>query len=151
MAIDGSKHSERVVDSAAELAKTLSAKIILLDVIPEVPIAEENSWEVLDEPGRRPEGKKVAKPGGEGDYYERVAARVISEMKGRISMAGVEVEGIYEVGNPAASILDTAKERKVSLIVVGVHGLHYLDRIAGLGSTSRRVIENSTVPVVAVP
>jgi hypothetical protein len=57
---------------------------MLLYVVPEVPIAEDNFWEVLD-----PKGKKMAKPRDEENYYEKIAHRVISEMEQRVWKEGV--------------------------------------------------------------
>ncbi len=140
VAIDGCKHSEKVVDYATELAKkSPSAKIILVHVTQEVPIPEEY--------------KAFAKMENvnPADYYSEIAKRILNRAGERIRKQSVGCEEIWRVGNPTEFILDTAESRNVSLIVVGVHGLHRLGRIRALGSTSRRIIENSTVPVVAVP
>ena len=139
VAIDGSKHSERIVDYASDLAKSISAKAVLVYVMPEVSIP----------PGYKEYAE--AEHLDPSSYFTTVGEQIIKDMGKRIEKKGVEFEGVYEAGNPAAIILDKAKSRNVSLIVMGVHGLHGLARIRALGSVARRVIENSSIPVVLVP
>ena len=139
VAVDGSKHSERIVDYASELAKSIAAKIVTVYVVPEVKIPEEYKEYAKAEhidPSR---------------YYVAVGEQIISQMRRRIEKSGVEFEGIYEFGHPSSKIIEIANRRKVSVIVVGLHGLHGLGKLQALGSTARRVIENSSVPVVVVP
>ena len=69
----------------------------------------------------------------------------------RIEKAGIAFEGINSKGNPEQQILKTAKTKRVDYIVVGTRGLRRLNRLRAIGNVSRSVIENSTVPVLAVP
>jgi nucleotide-binding universal stress UspA family protein len=138
VAIDGSKHSEKVVGYAATLAKALSSKIVLLFVME--PVSIPNEYMEYTQAERIPP-----------NYYDQVSQGIIDSMGALLKKEKVQYEGTYEIGNPTKRILDVAKSRKVSMIVVGVHGLHRLGTILALGSTARRVIENSDVPVVTVP
>jgi nucleotide-binding universal stress UspA family protein len=141
VAVDGSKHSERIVDFAAELAKSLSARILLIFVMPSSDVPED----YLDYAKRESMASPIA------SYLQTVAGQIIAKLGERIARQGVEYEGVYHLGNPAEKIVGTAESRKVALVVVGVRGLHSVDRIRALGSVSRRVIENSEVPVLTVP
>lgn len=138
VAVDGSKHSERVVDKAVELAKPMSASLILAYVAPKLSVPDEYAQSVQEEDVTE-------------DYYQEFSNRMLGELEQRAKKQGVKVDRLYGVGNATQFILDKAKARNVSMIVLGVEGLHNLGRIRALGSTSRRVIENSAVPVVAVP
>jgi nucleotide-binding universal stress UspA family protein len=141
VAVDGSKHSERIVDFAASLAKPLSAKILLIYVMPSSDIPED----YLDYAKREAISSPVA------SYLRTVAEEIIAKLGERIKERGVEYEGVYHLGNPAEKIIEAAESKKVGLVVVGVRGLHSVDRIRALGSVSRRVIENSGIPVLTVP
>ena len=139
VAVDGSKHSERVVDKAVELAKATSSNLLLTYVAPKLAVPEEYLKHTdEDEPSTE-------------DYYKEFSERVFGDLGARITKQGVKVEKIFGTGNATSFILDKAKSRKVSMIVLGVEGLQNLGKVRALGSTSRRVIENSTVPVVTVP
>ena len=139
VAVDGSKHSEKVVDYATDLAKSMSARIVLVYVMPKIVVPEEYR-QYAEEERLDPSG-----------YFEAVGEKITAQMGRRIEKKGVEHEGIYKTGNPAAKILEIAESKTVSMIVVGLHGLHGLARIRAMGSTARRIIENSTVPVAVVP
>ncbi|HUH99423.1 MAG TPA: universal stress protein, partial [Nitrososphaerales archaeon] len=69
----------------------------------------------------------------------------------KIRDAGVQHEGICGVGDPQDVILKVEKSRDVNYLVMGVHGFHGLSRLRAIGNVTRNVIENSTVPVLAVP
>ena len=139
VAVDGSQHSAKVVDFAAQLAKSIPATIILVNVIPD-PHVPSGYLEYTKVEGVDPAG-----------YYEDVSQVILDTMGSRLKKSGVKFESAAGTGNPATFILDIAKRKKASMIVVGVFGLHHLGRIRSLGSVSRRVAENSTIPVVLVP
>ena len=84
-------------------------------------------------------------------YFERVTQHIADTLGSRLKTAGLDYEVATTIGNPANLILDLAKRRKASMIVIGVFGLHHLGRIRSLGSVSRRIVESSTIPVVLVP
>jgi nucleotide-binding universal stress UspA family protein len=138
VAIDGSEHSNKVVDYASELAENLSAKIVLLYVVPEVHVPEEY---------RTFAGLEKVDP---DSYFAKVGEQVLDKLAKTIAK-NVPHEEISVVGHPGLKIDEIASLRKVSLIVVGLHGLHGLGRLRTLGSTARRVIEKSEVPVLVVP
>ena len=139
VAVDGSQHSAKVVDFAAQLARSIPASVILVNVIPD-PHVPSGYVEYTKVEGVDPAA-----------YYEQVSRVILESMGSRLKKAGVSYQITADTGNPATFILDVAKRKKASMIVVGVFGLHHLGRIRSLGSVSRRVAENSTIPVVLVP
>ena len=60
-----------------------------------------------------------------------------------------DVETAIEVGRPAATIVEEARERDVDHIVVGSHGRTGASRIL-LGSVAETVARRSPVPVTIV-
>lgn len=139
VAVDGSRHSAKVVDCAIQLARPLGAGILLVNV------AQDGSV-----PGGYAEYAKTEKV-DPTLYYEKVSKGIVNQMGSRVSGAGLKFEVTTGRGNVAAFILSAAENSKASMIVLGVSGLHRMTRVDSLGSISRRVIENSTVPVVLVP
>ena len=138
--VDGSKHSERVVDEAITVAKYMGAKLLLLYVCPDfLTVPEEFAEYAKDEDL------------GLADYYSVASNNILSKFGSRIKEEGIEFEAISEVGRASDEILDVAKTRSVNMIVVGMHGLHAVDRFRSLGSTARRVVEQSPIPVIVVP
>ena len=142
VAIDGSEHSSKVVDQACVLAKATSSSILVVFVMPKM--AEE------------PEGVAAFEhaegfPDAFSEYLEELGNRVTNKLSEKIEKAGVSSRTITPSGNVAQEILNIAEAQNVSAIVVGVKGLHGVSRIRSLGSVSRRIIENSTRPVLVVP
>lgn len=139
VAIDGCEHSPRIVDTATQLAKSLSAKVVLVYVAPKLSVPDEYAMSINQEDADTE------------DYYQEFSQRVLGDLDARAEAQQVPVETLFGVGHPAEFILEKAKERGTSMIVIGVHGLRRLGRLKAFGSTSRRLIEDSTIPVVAVP
>ena len=139
VAIDGSTHSERVVKYAIELAKKLSAYIALLYVAPTTQIPEAYKEYAKEE--------NVS----ESDYYDTVGRQILAKYASIVKDEGIECETITDAGNAAENIMIVAKDRKSEMIIVGLQGLHGLAKVRSLGSVSRRIIENSAIPVLTVP
>jgi nucleotide-binding universal stress UspA family protein len=139
VAVDESKFSEKTVRVACDFAKKLSAKIVLIYVskFPDL-VSEYVAY------GGKPPSRKALP-------YVEMAESVASKLAGEVENEGVPHEVILESGNPAEKIVTVAEFRKSDLIVVGLRGLHGIDRLRSLGTVSRRVLENSTVPVLVVP
>jgi nucleotide-binding universal stress UspA family protein len=84
-------------------------------------------------------------------YYVDQYHRTVDDLVKRIVKAGIKYEGICGVGDPQDVILKSAKSRDVNYIVVGTRGLRRLNRLRAIGNVARNVIENSTIPVLAIP
>jgi nucleotide-binding universal stress UspA family protein len=76
---------------------------------------------------------------------DNIAARAVREAEA----AGVKVMSHAHEGDPAEAILDTAKEQKADLIVVGDRGLSGVQRFL-LGSVSQKVSEHAACNVLIV-
>src|SRR5687767_5329791 len=66
------------------------------------------------------------------------------------SLDGVELIFEVQVGNPAHEILTTARGRACDLIVMSTHGLTGMRKMF-FGSTTERVLRETTIPVLATP
>jgi nucleotide-binding universal stress UspA family protein len=79
-------------------------------------------------------------------YGETQVANAAEEL----AAAGVTAEKLVVEGRPVEVLLDTAKDRDASLIVVGSHGEGAVSA-AFLGSTALKLLHHSKVPVLVVP
>jgi nucleotide-binding universal stress UspA family protein len=137
VAVDEHPHAEQIVDSAIELARGLSAKILLMYVMDKTKVPEK----YRDEHGDAlPE-----------HYYDDEFQRTVGRLVKTIEKTGIKCVGIPAAGDPVKEILKAAKSNGASYIVVGTRELRNLGRLRAIGSVSRNVIEKSTIPVVAVP
>jgi nucleotide-binding universal stress UspA family protein len=62
----------------------------------------------------------------------------------------IAVNCCVKIGKPQKTIIDTIEELNVDLIIMGTEGASEIKRSL-LGSVARDVIENSSIPVIAVP
>lgn len=138
MAVDGSKYSDSVVDYACELASRMKEKLGLIYVSKNPDFVTE----YIEYGGRAPSAN--------AQRTVSIAESVTSKLGEKIAGRGIEHELILDSGSPSEKIVSTAVERKCDLIVIGLKGLHGVERIRSLGSVSRRVVENSPCPVVIV-
>lgn len=138
VAIDGSIYSDPIIDYACDLARRLKEKIVLIYVSKNPDLVDE--YIEYGERAPSPRAQKTV----------AIAESVTSKLSEKISSKGIEHRVILETGNPAEKIILTAAETKSDLIIVGLKGLHGMERIRSLGSVSRRVLENSPCPVVVL-
>jgi nucleotide-binding universal stress UspA family protein len=62
-------------------------------------------------------------------------------------LVGLSIQVSIHVGNPFAELIKACRERDASLIVVGAHHHHGVERLV-LGSTAERVVRKSPIPVL---
>ncbi|GHO87901.1 universal stress protein [Dictyobacter formicarum] len=83
------------------------------------------------------------------------AEEVLKKARATLEHLGFDlkhIEMMTSIGSPAEEIVRVARERHVNLIVVGSRGDGWRDRLRRmlLGSTSRRVLQLATCPVMVV-
>ena len=136
--IDGSDPAKHAFDFGADLAERDGASLVVLTVVPNLPqyIAEEG--ELAYYPRLLDDIEK---------FHEKLLAEAVQGLQS--DHGGLKASTILRKGNPARNIVETAREEGVDLIVLGNRGtvgiLSWM-----LGSTSRRVAEACTVPVLIV-
>ncbi len=84
------------------------------------------------------------------EQLEIVAQEVVNDTVEYLQKAGVSALGIIHAGAPARTILETAQEEKVSLIVLGTRGPSNMTDIL-LGDVSTEVLRHANCPVFLVP
>ncbi|MDG6995324.1 MAG: universal stress protein [Nitrososphaerota archaeon] len=142
IAVDGSKKSKKVVEAGCDLAKSLSAEIMLV-CVGKLPETGPNGLVEFSRTERFPDAYAL--------YLQQLSTQITDELTKCVEEKGMKCKAVNKTGNPAKVILDLASKNKVQMIVVGLTGLHGLGRMRSLGSVSRRVVENAKCPVVVVP
>jgi nucleotide-binding universal stress UspA family protein len=158
-ATDLSENARFAFAYAVSLADLYGAKIVLLHVLPEVSelmdkhvigYIDSDRWEEI-----KTEHFKEAKEALIGKRKNHLAIKEVLHQFSQKVKEGQEGEGfitddiIVERGNPVEQILKQAEERSCDLIVMGTHGHGTLADVM-LGSTARRVIRRSKIPVLVV-
>lgn len=132
--VDGSDQADRAFDKACELAKSISAKVFVVEVV---------------------DGDRIAHSpyGGEIAYFEQETARANTAIESYIKRgreASVDIEGEVVTGS-ASHLLAHELPTKYSadLIVLGTTGLSAIERLL-LGSRSNFVLRNASTDVLIV-
>ncbi len=143
VAFDGSEPSKRALDIAAKTAVLFKGELILLTVVPKItfPIfAEERvgSMSVADIQGYQSKMEEL---------YRKSLEKAEAEVRTRYPQLKLEV--FLLEGKPSTTIVEEAEKRDANLIMIGSRGL---GGIAGwiLGSTSRKVVDRCTKPILIV-
>jgi universal stress protein A len=138
--VDFSEGSERAVQYAVDLAKSLNATVSLLHVY-ETPM----QWV--------PAGiaYTAEEPGAVFDFARlKDALRVkLEQLRSRAAQSGVTVHAHLAQGAPAHGIVEQAADLGASLIVMSTHGRRGLDHLL-LGSVAERVLRLAKCPVLTV-
>ena len=142
VAIDGSKHSEKVVDVSCQLAGELGSSIILCYITRRMP-EEPEGVRAFEESEHYEEAYS--------NYLQEVGKAVTTKLAERMEKQNIPYATMAEFGDPVKRILEIARLQDAKMIVLGLHGKHNIGLLRSLGSVARRVIENAECPVLVVP
>lgn len=136
--IDGSHASNKGLEEAFALAKTLRSSLHLLNIVDaRLLIAEVSVY---------------APPDQLLDDWRAAGDRLLSDAVGRARAMGLTADGVVRC-DPGLRVCDLivkeAKLVRAELIVMGTHGRRGLRRVA-LGSDAELVLRDSPVPVLLV-
>jgi len=137
---DGSGFSNKAVATAAGLAHSLGARLLLLHVRSPVEIPH------------HVEGGAASSLGGRVLMQEiEDEERKLLDAAAQIAAAeGTEVETAFVADfSPYEAIIRTAAEQHCDLIVMASHGRHGISGLL-LGSETQKVLTHSTIPVLIV-
>lgn len=130
---DGSPGGRNAVRWATELARGHGARLIVV-----------HAFQPLDHLQELSPGDDFAA------LEERTLADIRNDWCRPCAEAGVAFEGVVREGEPARVLLDVAETEAVDVIVVGTRRLGSVKRLM-LGSTSSKLVHESTRPVLVVP
>lgn len=141
----GTPAGDEALKHAIYIAKSSSAKIILLHMIEE--IGHPLTFGLAD--SQREDLLKSIEEANESIRKEM--EKEMEKLKSRCTENNLESEVIVGIGNAAEKILSVVKERNVDLIVMAKRRkLRGVKKLLTLGSVSRKVIENVACPVVLI-
>jgi nucleotide-binding universal stress UspA family protein len=155
-ATDLSENARFAFAYAVSLADLYNAAVTIIHVLPEVPLMLDQHVIGYIDADRWEEIK--------AQHFKEAREALISKKKDHLAVKDVlhqfsenakEGEGIgtdeiiVKRGNPVEEILKQAEEINCDLIVMGTHG-HGTLADAMIGSTARRVVRRSKVPVLVV-
>jgi len=146
VAFDGSEPSKRAIDYAADMVHSYKGSLVILTVVPKVtiPIFPDEGFgtvPVTTSPDWAEYQEKM------NETYKKSQDDAVKDLKEHYPK--LPVEALLLEGRPSSTIVEQAEKNQTDLIVIGSRGL---GGISGwiLGSTSRRVVESCTKPVLVI-
>ena len=133
--IDFSATADRALAYAIALAQQLQARLTLLHVLDLTPVTMEDMT-----------------TGMTATYLEDLetdAQHLLQASRERVQGAGLQGESLLVQGTPTQTIVDTAGEQGVDLIIMGTHGRTGLAHVF-LGSVAEHVVRQGPCPVLVV-
>ncbi|MBK1708451.1 MULTISPECIES: universal stress protein [Marichromatium] len=149
-ASDFGTHTRPVFHNAVALAKSTGARITMLHVVE--PMGSTGQTVVgayLPDMNRKQHEQEVLKE-VLATLHKRLA-KYCAEVPGSCNAESEIVEALEVAsGLPSEEILRVAKAREADLIVLGTR-THAQMGLGAIGSTARKVLHNSPIPVLIVP
>jgi nucleotide-binding universal stress UspA family protein len=135
--IDGSESASAAVEKAIDIAQAFRATITPIFVIDPYPFT----------------GVGMNYGYGQDQYLEAAradAAAAITSVQARFDAAGITVRPrVVEAHSTWRGIIDTAREEKADLIVMGSHGRRGLEKLV-LGSVAQSVLAHASISTLIV-
>jgi len=135
--IDGSPESIDAAGVAADLARSRSAKLIIVTVVR----PPEGWWGIVGSP---PTAEAL------GDSLSEAQRDILDLVLRSIDLSGVEYETQEEIGDPSAQLVEACRRVGADLLVVGRRGAGLLRRMV-VGSVANHVVQEAPCPVLVVP
>lgn len=136
VAHDFNDTSERALDEAIDLARRLSATVVVAHVY-SVPVYS------------FPEGSALIPSAEDAARIAEAAQRSLDGVLARHSDAGVQLQGVLRAGVPDEALCTLADELGADMIVIGTHARGVIGRVL-LGSVAQRVVRSARQPVLTI-
>jgi nucleotide-binding universal stress UspA family protein len=141
---DGSEMSEKAVEESIKFAKIFGSEIMILYVVDERYAPPSSLLSFISNRTSLKEAKNELKR-----VLETGAQAMLDKTASKIKEEGIKSKIIICVGSPAKEIVETAKEIKCDIIIMGSRSLKS-GRLRALGSVARKVAEIASCPVMLV-
>ena len=158
-ATDLSKNARHAFNYAVSAAHSYGATITILHVMEEVsPSANahlksfigEESWQVLQESHEQEARQILIGKQKEGAMIRNALHEFCEQVQKDVEQCEIKTDDIVVTkGNVVAEIIAETQNRGIDLIVMGYHSRGKLEE-AVVGSTTRRILRRSKIPVLLV-
>ena len=144
VSVDGSEHSQNVVNAALEIGKFQKTQITLLSVVQEEVAYYYGEYLNYDQIQKLSQANKT--------MYEETKKgleKLLDELGKSLETENIILEKIVQTGSPAEEIVKMAESGQYDLIIIGSRGLSASKKLF-LGSVIQRVLNEAKCPVLVV-
>jgi nucleotide-binding universal stress UspA family protein len=140
---DGSRFSKKALEKAVDISKRFGSRLHLLTAVNLSYIQPPGGLLGMTRSSNNPAKRFL-------NASRLDAEKALSEQTRLCKIQGVKADYSVRVGNITEQILKFAKQKKITLIIIGSQGLHGFGKLKTLGSTSRKVSELANYPVLII-
>lgn len=146
IALDYNPTAQKVAETGYALAKAMNAQAILLHVTFDATYYSSLSYSPIMGFGGFSNSYM-----GEADNIEEIkkAAQIFLD-KSKEHLGDEKIKTVVKNGDFGETILSTAKELNVDIIVIGTHSRRGLEKIL-MGSVAENVLHHSLIPLFIIP
>jgi nucleotide-binding universal stress UspA family protein len=146
IALDYNPTAQKVAEVGFSVAKSMNAKVILLHVITDPVFYSTAEYSpIMGFNGYMDMGPVIL------DSVEGLKNASLQYLnKSREHLGDKSIQTIVKEGDFAEAILETAKELKADVIVIGSHSRKWLENVV-MGSVTEKVLHHTLVPLLIVP
>ncbi len=146
IALDYNPTAQKVAEVGFSLAKAMNAEVILLHVISDPMYYSSTEYSpIMGFNGFMETGQWQL---DSVDALKKASSHFLD--KSRHHLGDKNIQTLVMEGDLAESILKTAKEMHVDVIVMGSHSRRWLDEIL-MGSVTEKVLHHSSIPLFIIP
>ena len=132
-ATDFSDEAQEALLYAEAFAKAFKASIVALHVVPDFsPALYDAAYVIKEDLARR---------------LNFIKEEEKNKLKAMKKAKGIPFKAIVREGSASKTIIETAEEEKVDLIVIGRRGMSAIEKLF-IGSVANQVLRNSPVPIL---
>jgi nucleotide-binding universal stress UspA family protein len=137
--------AQKVAEKGFSLALKMAAEVILLHVI-----ADETHYSEIEYSQRTGNMGFSAKEASHlfDDGMKKAMYQFLDKIKQQFGNDAIQT--IVKVGDFAESIIKTAAEKHVDIIVMGSHSQRWLEEVL-IGSVTEKVLHHTSIPLFIVP
>ncbi len=139
---DGTENSEYALFECIKLSKIINAKVVILFVIEDKFFTKSYLQKLI--PIHKNQEQEIS------SILNNTARDLLEKKIKLFQKEGVNASYIIERGFPDEIILKKAKETYADIIMIGRKSLKGFEKLKSIGSTSRKVVEKSDIPVILV-
>ena len=144
---DGTAPAENALRRAAEYARALAARVVVVSVAPPLPLPEVGAAGAF---GLLPYSTYPAGDAGRAaERDEQLWGQHRERVQALFAEADLHVDFVGVAGEPAEELVDAAEQHQAQLIIVGTREPGFLERLLG-GSVSQDVARQAHCDVLVV-
>ena len=146
IALDYDPSAQKVAETGFSLTKSMGAEVVLLHIISDPVYYSTTQYSPITGFTGFLETDPLLLSSEDG--LRKAAEHFLEKLKHHLGDKTIQI--LVKDGDPAESILSTAKDLHADMVIMGSHSRRWLDEIL-MGSVTEKVLHHTSVPLIIIP